>query len=107
MGRWENFRQKLTVKSENSTWFVSPVWTERNYCVWSNFPAGQKFVHTVWTQSYKQNNNSKRFRKEAVLQVLKAACKFPRFTKTMKGVRKLQYSTHKPTHGEKRFRNAR
>ena len=59
MGRWENLRQKLTVKSENSTWFVSPVWTERNYCVWSNFPAGQKFVHTVWTQSYKQNNNSK------------------------------------------------
>ena len=47
MGRWENLRQKLTVKSENSTWFVSPVWTERNYCVSSNFPAGQKYKKSV------------------------------------------------------------
>ena len=44
----------------------------------------------------------KRSRKEAVLQVLKAARKFPRFTKTLKGVSKLEYSTQKQKHGGKK-----
>ena len=37
----------------------------------------------------------KHSRKEAVLRVLKAACKLPRLRKTMKQVSELKYSTHK------------